>query len=263
MKVSQISIRNFRRLENVTIDVEDRETVFVGPNNSGKTSATAAFRSFVGNRDFRVHDLSVSRAADIHAFVESGDETKLPRIELDVWFSLDPNSVAFGRAFTLLPQLSDDFRKVGIRLSYGFIDPKKLLAAYNASFPEEDGVRARTMTQYLAIDNNFKRNSQISYFSLEEKDGDTLARALDRDEGRKVFQTLVRLDFVDAQRNIDDEDSNRSNRLSAAFAEFYRKNLEQARIAAEANKVIDDNNRNLTDHYKTQFNPLIGLIRRL
>ena len=36
MKLSGISIRNFRRLENVTIDVEDKDTIFVGPNNSRK-----------------------------------------------------------------------------------------------------------------------------------------------------------------------------------------------------------------------------------
>lgn len=41
MKLKKVTIRNFRRLENVTIEIETMETVFVGPNNSGKTSATA------------------------------------------------------------------------------------------------------------------------------------------------------------------------------------------------------------------------------
>ncbi len=36
MKLSSVSIRNFRRLEDVTIEIEDNETIFVGPNNSGK-----------------------------------------------------------------------------------------------------------------------------------------------------------------------------------------------------------------------------------
>ncbi len=54
MKLSGISIRNFRRLESVTIDIEDKETIFVGPNNSGKTSATAIFRTFLGERDFKI-----------------------------------------------------------------------------------------------------------------------------------------------------------------------------------------------------------------
>lgn len=46
MYLKKISIRNFRRLKDVEIDFDEKETVFVGPNNSGKTSATAAIRSF-------------------------------------------------------------------------------------------------------------------------------------------------------------------------------------------------------------------------
>jgi len=37
MKLSNIQIRNFRRLENVRIDLEDGETVFVGPNRNRGT----------------------------------------------------------------------------------------------------------------------------------------------------------------------------------------------------------------------------------
>lgn len=51
MKISNIAIRNFRRLENVQIDIEERESIFVGPNNSGKTSATAIFRCFLGDKN--------------------------------------------------------------------------------------------------------------------------------------------------------------------------------------------------------------------
>ena len=35
MKLTKVSLRNFRRLENVDIDFESSETIFVGPNNSG------------------------------------------------------------------------------------------------------------------------------------------------------------------------------------------------------------------------------------
>ena len=39
---------------------------------------------------------------------------------------------------------------------------------------------------------------------------------------------------TDDADNINDDDSSRSNRLSSAFAAFYRKNLEQAGHAADA-----------------------------
>ena len=92
---------------------------------------------------------------------------------------------------------------------------------------------------------------------------ETVATALDPEEGKRLVRHLVRVDFVDAQRNINDDDSSRSNRLSNAFASFYRKNLEQAKYAAEAHQVIDENNKQLTAHYKVQFKPLFDLIKGL
>ncbi|MEO9336773.1 AAA family ATPase [Mesorhizobium sp. SB112] len=268
MKLKSVAIRNFRRLENVQIDIEDQETLFVGPNNSGKTSATAIFRCFLGGREFRVHDFSVSRMSDFEAFSASGASSDLPEIHLDLWFEIDPESVAYGRVFSLLPNL-EDFERVGLRLSFGFADPAKLRTAYNAAYPpEEDGSQGKTLFQYLAMDTNLARHSIVRFASLarrtDEDDNESIhAAAIEPEEGKRLLKHLVRVEFVDAQRNINDDDSSRSNRLSTAFAAFYRKNLQDAGPAADAHKVIDENNSRLTDHYEVQFAPLIDLIKGL
>lgn len=123
--------RNFRRLENISAGIEERETVFVGPNNSGKTSATAIFRCFLGQRKFRIYDFSVARIGEFDAFGVNGEADSLPSIELDIWFKVDPDSIEFGRAFTLLPNLSDNFERLGVRLRYATPDPVKLREAYS------------------------------------------------------------------------------------------------------------------------------------
>jgi predicted ATP-dependent endonuclease of OLD family len=57
MHLKRYCLRNFRRLEKVEINLEEKETIFVGPNNSGKTSATNAFRFFISQPgNFKVHD---------------------------------------------------------------------------------------------------------------------------------------------------------------------------------------------------------------
>lgn len=86
---------------------------------------------------------------------------------------------------------------------------------------------------------------------------------LEPEEGKRLIKHLIRVEFVDAQRNINDDDNSRSNRLSSAFADFYRKNLEQVGPASDAHSVIDENNRRLTDHYAKQFEPLMQLIQHL
>lgn len=262
MKIDRIDIRNFRRLENVSTGVEERETVFVGPNNSGKTSATAIFRCFLGQRRFRIYDFSVARITDFDRFGSSGEADTLPSIELDIWFKVNPNSIEFGQAFTLLPNLSDDFQRLGVRLRYGIIDPQNLYDAYLAAHPPEgEGPPETTLSAFLSNDSVLNRHFEITYASLEEADDGVVATPLDKDEGRNLLQNLVRIDFVDAQRNIDDEEGHRSNKLSSAFAGFYQKNLEQPAVAEEAHRVIDQNNQQLTAHYAVQFAGIMAVIR--
>ena len=264
MKLTGIAIRNFRRLERVTIGLEEDETAFVGPNNSGKTSATAAFRCFLGGKDFRVHDLSVSKVSAIDAFGDGGDAEGLPTIELDLWFSIDPNHISFGRAFTLLPELSDELNKVGVRLKYRPRDPARMQADYWAAYPaSEDGKRTRSLSQFLGTDTNLKRHYEIAYYSLDASGEETVETQLDSKDGKSLLKDLLRVDFVDAQRSVDDDEANRSNRLSTAFSAFYKKNLEQADVEQSAYQVIDENNQKLTEHYETHFSGLMDVIKGL
>lgn len=262
MKIDRIDIRNFRRLECVSAGIEDQETVFVGPNNSGKTSATAIFRCFLGQRKFKIYDFSVARIADFDAFGTDGDAEDLPSIELDIWFRVDPDSIEFGRAFTLLPNLSDDFERLGVRLRYAIVDPDKLREAYLAAHPPTgEEAPTTTLSGYLSNDSVLNRHFEITYASLEDTDDEVLATPLEKDEGRSLLQNLVRIDFVDAQRNIDDDEGHRSNKLSSAFAGFYQKNLERPEVAEEAHRVIDENNEQLTAHYSVQFAGIMAVIR--
>ncbi|HEY9219029.1 MAG TPA: ATP-dependent endonuclease [Phenylobacterium sp.] len=315
MKLSKATIRNFRRLEDVTIDVDERETVFVGPNNSGKTSATAIFRAFLGSREFKIHDFSVARIPAFDDFGVALDEvttetgadpaagadgqqlvsampnvlevtaaaavtsadaptptpepaTTLPEISLDLWFTIDPDSIAFGRVYTLLQTLSDA-PKVGLRLTFGVENQKKLRADYLTAYPKpSEGARAKTLFEYLSLEGNLARYCVVRHYSLSETtnaDGAITIKAvrLDSDEGKRLLKNLVRAEFVDAQRNINDDEGSRANRLSTAFAAYYRKNLEQIAAAAEAHRVIDANNTALTAHYDSQFKSLMELIRGL
>ena len=264
MKIKSVKIRNFRRLECVDIDIESDETVFVGPNNSGKTSATAVMRCFLGNKDFKVHDFSVSRVSDFDAFIAEDDKERLPVIDLDIWFEIVSDSIAFGRAFSLLPRLSDDYTELGVRLRFETTDAGRLRSDYLAAYPPAaDGSHKQSLYHYLGVDRNLKRHFDIAYYSLERTEDNIIASLLDKAEGKHLLQSLVRIDFVDAQRNIDDDEAHRSNRLSIAFTAFYKKNLEQAEVAESANQVIDEHNQRLTEHYGKHFTELMEVIQGL
>ena len=220
MRIKKVAVTNFRRLENVEIDFEETETVFVGSNNSGKTSATAIIRCFLGGKDFTVHDFSVGCIPSIDQFGLSGNADGFPFIDLDIWFAVDPNGIEYGRAAALLPRMSDDFDELGVRLRLTVDDADKLRDDFLAAYPnaDQEGSEHR-LSKFLATAKLFERHFKTQFFGLAANDGgDTGATPLDKKEGRKLIQGFLRVDFVDAQRNIDDHDSHRSNRLSAAFA---------------------------------------------
>ena len=52
MKITSIIVQNFRRLLQCRIDISKQTTLFVGANNSGKTSAMDALGKFLAGRSF-------------------------------------------------------------------------------------------------------------------------------------------------------------------------------------------------------------------
>lgn len=264
MKLLNCTIRNFRRLECVSIEFETSETVFVGPNNAGKTSAAAAFRCFTGNRNFSIHDMSVSKVAAIDAFGEGNNEQELPTIELDLWFSIDPEQISFGRAFTLLPELSENLDKVGLRLKYQPRDSAAMRAAFWYAYPQSgEMTRTTTLSQFLSADTNFNRYYELGYYSLDGRQNEIKESQLASTEGRALLRDLLRVDFLDAQRSVNDDESSRSSRLSTAFSAFYKSNLEQAESSESAYQVIDENNKRLTEHYEKHFGGLMKVVKGL
>ena len=68
MRIADIKILNFRKLEEVSVDLRGDTTVFIGANNSGKTSAMASMRYFlnpVGYKNFNIYDFTISNHAKI------------------------------------------------------------------------------------------------------------------------------------------------------------------------------------------------------
>lgn len=71
MKLSKIHIYNYRKLKNCDIEFDDKQTVFVGANNSGKTSAMQAIITFLkDNNRFTANDFTLSNWVYLNEFAE-------------------------------------------------------------------------------------------------------------------------------------------------------------------------------------------------
>lgn len=126
MQIDFIELANFRRLQAARIDVAERQTLLVGANNSGKTSALVALRLFLKEfGGFSVRDISASNWANIETIAKSwcslsdhdprepeAFNTLLPAI--DVWISIRDDELHF--ISHLIPSLDWESGKLGVRI---------------------------------------------------------------------------------------------------------------------------------------------------
>ena len=73
------------------IDFSEKTTLFVGANNSGKTSAMDALGKFLANRNFTFNDITISKRSDINKIGNRWiqEECKEP-VDLTEWETLIP-----------------------------------------------------------------------------------------------------------------------------------------------------------------------------
>ena len=137
MQIEHVEIGNFRKLLAVRIDFAPEKTVFVGANNSGKTSAMVALRRFlVDPSSFSTNDITLSHCTKINATGREWDEAfnserQLPNPQLeeflpflDVWLNVSNGEWHFVR--DLIPTLDWRGGLLGLRLRYEPDKPSQL-----------------------------------------------------------------------------------------------------------------------------------------
>lgn len=141
MHIEFVEISNFRKLLSARVDLSTTTTLFVGANNSGKTSAMLAMRRFLSPRrcPFEMHDLTLCHWPNLIALGESwiaardADEvvdlaiapwvSSLPT--LDLWLHVETGEMHHVR--DLIPTLDWEGGRLGVRLRY---EPKDLGLLY-------------------------------------------------------------------------------------------------------------------------------------
>ncbi|UOW03937.1 AAA family ATPase [Clavibacter michiganensis subsp. michiganensis] len=126
MRIEAVEIKNFRKLASVRLDLAKETTVLVGANNSGKTSALIALRSFLkdGMAAFSKNDLTLSlwqKVNDI-GLAWADSPTVAPEgtwaallPSLDVWLQVEDAEVH--RVSALMPTLDWAGGRVGVRFT--------------------------------------------------------------------------------------------------------------------------------------------------
>ena len=273
MKIESVQIRNFRKLKNCHIALGDKETVFVGANNSGKTSAISAIVWFLKNTEkFTLKEFTVSNWSLIN---ELGDQwINKETIEeiwtnphqwdkivpaMDVWISVEDGEQY--RVNHLIPSLSTwDGKIVGVRCQYEPKDVGTLCSAYkqakekalslmnteareNASSPE---LFPMNLCDFLGKGANLKKYFDVNYYIIDSllglQEEDKTQKTPDNKLNKNPFQELIRVDTIFAYRDFSDpqgQSDSEIDTLSKQFQKYYtNSNSEDEELTAEGFELL-------------------------
>lgn len=290
MHIETLRIRNFRRLRDVQIDLEHDISIFVGANNSGKTSSSHAIQLFLSasRERFSVHDFSADSWAMMDAFGDGQENAVLPTISLDIWFHVDAPDLH--RVIDLLPTLAWEGSLVGIRIEFAATDPTALLTNFREARERaraniRQGVNGgpdyhpspRTLREYLAAnhDDKLRREYELRYYVLDRAKFDAAFHPVvgytplllipDKSRsGKEILSSLLRVDFLHAQRHLSDSmGGSRAEDLSHCLSRFYERNLEKCSEDFDAIRALADSESMLNDHLQRVFAPMLSQINAI
>lgn len=303
MKLQAYRLRNYRRLRDVVIELDDEISIFVGANNSGKTSAVQGLYSMLRGdaKKFELFDFSAALWAEIDAIGRTppGDEDapkRLPSILLDLWFRVGEDDLA--TAMSLLPSTEWDGKCVGIRVAFEPRDAQELVRKFHELHEKannaaialaakrkaavEPAVEAdageykpwpESLTKYLTKE--LSKEYTFRYYVLDERafvahqarEADYEPLPLGKEPGgAAILKSLVRVDFLRAQRHLDDPDAGSSDRaesLSRRLSRFYHRNLEKRGDDHAALKALDTSEKELNFHLEEVFSDTLKRLAKL
>ncbi|BBK29665.1 hypothetical protein STHU_02990 [Allostella humosa] len=159
-----MEISNFRKLLSVRIDLTAKQSLFVGANNSGKSSAMLALRRFLVPRKcpFELHDITLCHWPAIDRigqnWIDAKQADELVELTLEPWLSLlptldlwlDVDAGEMHHVRDLIPTLDWEGGLLGVRLRYEPADLGNLYKDFLASVADAHALRVAATQAHAA-----------------------------------------------------------------------------------------------------------------
>lgn len=252
MRLSKIHIGNYRKLKNCVIEFDEKQTIFVGANNSGKTSAISAIISFLKDSTrFTANDFTLPNWKNLNELADSWmkeDYASIPTLKdminylpaMDVWLDVSEKDAYLVR--DLIPSFEWKGKTVGARIVFAPKNVEKLYHEFKDAYLrarnlEEGGEKVlypTSLWNYLSKKPVLYKQFMCRYFVLdiENEKEDMIFQPLpdiEYPEGKNPFDKLFKIDFIEAQRELSDpnaKDDGGQNNLSKQLQAYYEKHIQ-------------------------------------
>ncbi|MGW2919296.1 AAA family ATPase [Streptomyces angustmyceticus] len=217
-RLTKAVIRNFRLLRRTDLSFTDKVTLCVGRNNTGKTSLAKLFEFFVARKKTALHleDFSADCYEEFlaaHRLFASGEadhaRDTVPAVTLTLHIAYDKDCGQYGPLAPFVVDLDPDCSEVVIRFAYALGDGA--LKEFFGGVPVGPDAPATLERLGRGIPKHF----EMSVMAVDPTD-EANVRPVDLADVR----TLVRVDFVEAQRGLDDEGEGHAAPIGAVFEQL-------------------------------------------
>ena len=265
MHIAFVEIQNFRKLKACRVEIAQQETIFVGANNSGKTSAMDALILFLErsrHKDIATTDFTLSNWISLDQlgtqWVAAADNEKpdlavdafLPLLpSIDVWLAVDGKDLH--RVAHLLPTLDwTPEELLGVRLVLAPRNMEQLYKDFRSAYRSaRDAESASTEAESLLslwptsmrdfLDRQLRSQFEVQSYILDPTQcqdpvqGIATPQLLPPDShplNKDPYDGLIKIDVITAQRGFSDpktEDESPSGfaSLSTQLRSYFSKHL--------------------------------------
>ena len=247
MKITSFALKNYRRLADVTLVLNDKTTVLVGANNSGKTSCIGALHTFLKSpENLKVRDISKGNWREIQKLGEQVEEefpttekmqeisnklvSLLPSLDIEITAKA---SEAY-KVRDILPDLEWRGGALSVRITYEANDISKLCREFadaRGVVSEHKGTVSlwpKDLCDFLEKGRNFSKYIKQKHYILSKGAESTANEVLQPLTKPEALRKLVRVDVISEQRGLGAEDNtdqkgpySEKQRLNKLLREYY------------------------------------------
>ncbi|MCX5726867.1 MAG: AAA family ATPase [Candidatus Saganbacteria bacterium] len=262
MKLIKAEIKNFRLLHDVSITFDKSATSIVGKNNSGKTSLSSIFSLFLSEsaKEFPFEEFSLACQGSFietykqyESISEENKEEKISEIQeqipkiqliLTIKYGKEDNWSNILRFFTSL----EEGDEIKILCEYAPDSTEKFLRDLKVAMGEvpysDIELLNKVKSHYL---NHYKINLRPISESEETEN-----------ISREDIKRLIQIKFINAQRVLDDSNSESRSRLSRIFHDLFKnENKNDNAVSEELLKAIETACCDIDGKLKDFFSPFV------
>lgn len=242
MFIEKLVVKNYKKLKFVNICLSEKQNLFIGPNNSGKTSAIEVLSKFLTDqKSFSIYDVTVDNWHNLNClfnryYTNSVDQKDLETLDslykkmmellptMKVIASVEKEELYHVKP--LIPYLHTDCKKVAVTYTYEPSNFEELLVDYKKFNQSIESWREKTLTtlegdtenldeiiddhwpkdfkSFLASESRFKKYFTTKYYvsNPDKEDGDVY------DSSTKLhynpLKNIVKVSIIGAQRGLMD-----------------------------------------------------------